>query len=307
MILEVKNLRKIYKTFSGRKIVALDDLSFEVEKGDVYGFLGPNGAGKTTTIKLILNLLKPTHGKILINGIDWRELKAKADLGYLPEQPYFYDFLTLEEHFNFFAKFFNFTSKEIHNKRDELFELVQLKGFEGLKIAECSKGMKQRFSLAQALISNPELLILDEPASGLDPIGRKDIRDIIINLKDQGKTIFFSSHEISQVEMICNKVIILNKGKLAHSGDVDNIMYADQGYEITLKNIDKTLLNELQTNSDKLYQTEKGVIIEVNNATNLYALLDKVKTTNANVFSVLPRKQSLENIFVSLVNKEKDK
>ncbi len=206
------NITKLSKTYSKDKIV--EDLSLTINKGQIFGFLGPNGAGKTTTMKMLVGLSTPSCGIIEINNSSIN--KNKELIGYMPEDPYFYDHLTAKEFLTFMQELFKNKTKDIQN----ILKLVGLEKAMHQKIQEFSKGMKQRLGLAQAIINDPQYLFLDEPLDGLDPIGRREFKEIFLNLKKEGKTIFFNSHVLSDVEEICDQIGIINKGKLIYSGDV---------------------------------------------------------------------------------------
>lgn len=215
----VDNVSQVYK--NGSK--ALDGLNLEVGKGEIFGFLGPNGAGKTTTIKLLLGFMSPTEGNVAINGIPSSNPQARAALGYLPEVANYYGFLKASEILAFYGRLNGMDKTSIKSRIQEVLDLVGLEDVGGKLIKQYSKGMQQRLGLAQALFHDPDVLILDEPMTGLDPIGRLQFRQLLQNQKKAGKTIFFSSHELSEVELICDRVAVLNKGKLKFCGPVEEI------------------------------------------------------------------------------------
>jgi ABC-2 type transport system ATP-binding protein len=204
--------------------VALQGLSLKVFSGQVFGFLGPNGAGKTTTMNVLLGFVAATSGRASIFGVDVRQPIARQRIGYLPELTYYYKFLTVEELLRFYARIFKIPSGEVERRIDATLKLVELEHARKRLIKTYSKGMQQRAGLAQALINNPDLLILDEPTSGLDPIGRMKVREIIHRLKQEGKTVFFSSHEMGEVETVCDRVAILNKGRLLVESSVAELV-----------------------------------------------------------------------------------
>lgn len=225
-IVEIKDLRVEYR---GRGIgqptrVAVDGLTLNVNSGEVFGFLGPNGAGKTTTMNVLLGFVNATAGEAKLFGVDVREPIARQRIGYLPELTYYYKFLTAEELLRFYARIFHLAKGEAEQRINELLKLVELEGVRKRTIKTYSKGMQQRIGLAQALINNPDLLILDEPTSGLDPVGRMKVREIIQRLKNEGKTVFFSSHELGEVETVCDRVAILHQGRLQVEGRVEELM-----------------------------------------------------------------------------------
>src|SRR6516162_2656081 len=224
-ILETKNLRVEFKAQSrgqARK-VAVNNLNLKVFAGEVFGFLGPNGAGKTTTMNVLLGFVNATGGEAFLFGVNVREPIARQRIGYLPELTYYYKFLTAEELLRFYAKIFRIPSAETERRIERLLKLVELEHARKRPIKTYSKGMQQRVGLAQALINNPDLLILDEPTSGLDPLGRMKVREIIQRLKNEGKTVFFSSHELGEVESVCDRVAIIHQGELKAIGRVADI------------------------------------------------------------------------------------
>ena len=226
VILKTEKLRVEYKSreLGQATKVALNGLDLEVLTGEVFGFLGPNGAGKTTTMNVLLGFVPPTSGGASLFGIDVRQPIARQRIGYLPEMTYYYKFLTAEELLRFYAKIFGLSRAEADKRIDQTLKLVELDSARKRLIKTYSKGMQQRVGLAQALINNPDLLILDEPTSGLDPLGRMKVRDIIQQLKNEGKTVFFSSHELGEVETVCDRVAIISNGDLKAVGPVQQIM-----------------------------------------------------------------------------------
>lgn len=224
-ILTIDNLRVEYparERGEGVK-VAIDALTLRVDAGEVFGFLGPNGAGKTTTMNVLLGFVPPTSGKAELFGVDVRQPVARQRIGYLPELTYYYKFLSAEELLRFYGRIFGLRGAELEQRIDALLKLVELDHARKRPIKTYSKGMQQRAGLAQALINNPDLLILDEPTSGLDPIGRMKVREIIQRLKSEGKTVFFSSHELGEVETVCDRVGIMNRGRLQAAGRVEDL------------------------------------------------------------------------------------
>ena len=225
VILQTQKLRVEYRTRELRQPVkvALAGLDLEVRAGEIFGFLGPNGAGKTTTMNVLLGFIPPTSGAASLFGIDVRQPIARQRIGYLPEMTYYYKFLSAEELLRFYAKIFGLARAEADRRIDQLLKLVELESARKRPIKSYSKGMQQRVGLAQALINNPVLLIVDEPTSGLDPLGRMKVREIIQRLKNEGKTVFFSSHELGEVESICDRVAIVHQGDLKAVGTVAEI------------------------------------------------------------------------------------
>ena len=235
-IVEINDLRVEYRSRAigqGTR-VAVDGLTLSVRTGEVFGFLGPNGAGKTTTMNVLLGFVNSTSGTARLFGVDVREPIARQRIGYLPELTYYYKFLTAEELLRFYARVFGIPKGETETRIDALLKLVELESSRKRPIKGYSKGMQQRVGLAQALINNPELLILDEPTSGLDPVGRMKVREIIQRLKNEGKTVFFSSHELGEVETVCDRVAILHEGKLRVEGRVNDLI---EKYQCNLEQV----------------------------------------------------------------------
>jgi ABC-2 type transport system ATP-binding protein len=239
-ILKTEKLRVEYGGGAARHLpkVALQGLDLAVQAGEVFGFLGPNGAGKTTTMNVLLGFVPPTSGAASLFGIDVRQPIARQRIGYLPELTYYYKFLTAEELLRFYAKIFGLSRRETDQRIEKLIALVELGHAAKRPIKTYSKGMQQRVGLAQALINNPDLLILDEPTSGLDPLGRMKVREIIQRLKNEGKTVFFSSHEMGEVETVCDRVAIIHQGELKIEGRVTDLVanyQADNLEQVFLK------------------------------------------------------------------------
>ena len=235
-IIKFEKLRVEFRTRDvGQTVkVAVNELDLAVNSGEVFGFLGPNGAGKTTAINVLLGFTNPTSGAAYLFGVNVREPIARQRIGYLPELTYYYKFLTAEELLRFYAKIFQVPKEEREKRIDDVLKLVELEQSRKRQIRTYSKGMQQRAGLAQALINNPDLLILDEPTSGLDPIGRMKVRSIIQRLRNEGKTVFFSSHELGEVETVCDRVAIMNQGELKVAGKVSDLL---QQHQLNLEQI----------------------------------------------------------------------
>jgi ABC-2 type transport system ATP-binding protein len=226
VILKTEKLRVEFTSSEFKKTtrVAVQSLDLEVQAGEIFGFLGPNGAGKTTTMNVLLGFVQPTSGAAYLFGIDVRQPIARQRIGYLPELTYYYKFLTAEELLRFYARIFGLSRIEADKRIEKLLKLVELEHASKRPIKSYSKGMQQRVGIAQALINEPDLLILDEPTSGLDPLGRMKVREIIQRLKEEGKTVFFSSHELGEVETVCDRVAIIHQGELKAVGRVSDII-----------------------------------------------------------------------------------
>ncbi|MDA1162440.1 MAG: ABC transporter ATP-binding protein [Planctomycetota bacterium] len=224
-VIQIRNLTKTYRDFWGRKKVqALNSLSLDVKKGEVFGLLGPNGSGKTTTMKLLLGLLFPTEGEISILGKPASDVSKNERIGYLPEESYLYRFLNAEETLDFYGRLFDITAEQRRRKTEELIEMVGLQQARRRQLKEYSKGMTRRIGLAQALINDPDLVLLDEPTSGLDPLGTRDMKDLILQLRDQGKTVVMCSHLLADVQDVCDRIAILYGGELKELGRVDDLL-----------------------------------------------------------------------------------
>ncbi|WP_437203757.1 ABC transporter ATP-binding protein [Planctomicrobium sp. SH664] len=224
-VIEIRNLSKTYRDFWGRpKVRALNSLSLEVKKGEIFGLLGPNGSGKTTTLKLLLGLLFPTEGQVRILGRPAHDVEKNERIGYLPEESYLYRFLNADETLDFYGRLFKMSPAVRKQRRDELIKLVGLEGARKRQLKEYSKGMTRRIGLAQALINDPELVLLDEPTSGLDPLGSADMKDMILKLRDEGKTVVMSSHLLADVQDVCDRIAILFRGELKVIGSVQDLL-----------------------------------------------------------------------------------
>ena len=225
VIVETRNLGKIYRDFWGRKKVhALKSLDLEVRRGEIFGLLGPNGSGKSTTIKLMLGLLFPTSGRCFVFGKDATDVSKNERIGYLPEESYLYKFLNADETLDFYGRLFDMSADERKERTAKLIKMVKLEHARRRQLKEYSKGMTRRIGLAQALINEPEFLVLDEPTTGLDPLGTRDMKDLILRLRDEGKTILLCSHQLADVQDVCDRVAILHQGELKELGRVDSLL-----------------------------------------------------------------------------------
>jgi len=255
-VVVVRSLEKTFCDFWGRpKAKAINEVSFEVRKGEVFGLLGPNGSGKSTTIKVLLGLLNPTRGVVRIFGRSPRDVKTKERIGYLPEESYLYRYLNSEETLDFFGGLFALDSKEKKRRSEQLLEMVGLKGVQMRTVGEFSKGMQRRIGLAQALINDPDLVILDEPTAGMDPIGCREIKDLILNLKARGKTVVLSSHLLADVEDVCDRAVIYYGGKVQQYGTLDELLTERDTVQFTMpalgEEAQKEVLEVMQRHADK--------------------------------------------------------
>ena len=245
--ISIQNLTKIYPIpFKREKVVAVHDLSLAVEPGQVYGLLGPNGSGKSTTMKIVLGLVSPTAGKTEIFGRDSRTVESREDVGFLPENPYFYKFLTGTETLHFYGKICGLSGAKLRERTRELLALVGLENAADRRIGGYSKGMLQRIGLAQAMVQEPRLLVLDEPTAGVDPAGSREIRDLILDFKRRGITVLLCSHLLGQVQEICDRIGILHQGVLVREGKLDELISIESQTELILENATPELLAEIQ-------------------------------------------------------------
>lgn len=305
-IIEIENLSKDYEVgfWKKKKVRALDNLNLQVEGGQIFGFLGGNGAGKTTTIKILMSLMFPTTGTARILGSDISDVKMHRRIGYCPENPYFYDYLKASELMNYFGELFGLDSVKRKQKTAELLTRVGLDEKDWNKqLRKFSKGMLQRVGLAQSLINEPEIVFLDEPMSGLDPIGRREIRELISDLRDKGTTVFMSTHILSDIEALCDNVAILRNGKLAATGNLTDLLSNSgekQSFEITVKGVAaeslKTSIGEVAGLS--FAAKPNGANINVSDEKDIEKVLQATHKAGGNLVSIQPVRQSLEELFV---------
>jgi ABC-2 type transport system ATP-binding protein len=277
---------------------SLDNLSFQVNEGEVFGFLGPNGAGKTTTMKLLMGLIFPTSGTARVRGRSIDDTEVHREIGYLPEQPYFYDYLTARELLDYYARFANYGAVERGKRVERFLERVGLAAAGDLQLRKFSKGMLQRVGIAQAILHDPPVVIFDEPMSGLDPVGRREVRDIMLDLKRQGRTVFFSTHILSDAEMLCDRVAVLAAGKLQGVGAPREI--------VAMKAHSMEILFELR--EGRALPVELAEATKIGGRTRitvpeeqLYATLEQLRGCEARLLSVSPVHPTLEDYFFQLV------
>jgi ABC-2 type transport system ATP-binding protein len=300
--IEIQNLTKDYEVgfWRKRKVRALDGLSLSVEPGQIFGFLGANGAGKTTTLKLLMGLIYPTGGAARILGRDIADTSMHARIGYLPENPYFYDYLTAREFLNYCAQLFGQDSPARSRRAEEILALVNLdnKSWDR-QLRKFSKGMLQRVGLAQALVNDPLVVFLDEPMSGLDPVGRREVRDLIASLRTQGKTVFMCSHILSDIEVLCDNVAILKGGRLAHAGSLDELRARESALiEVIVTGADAATMNQQLGSAAKVTTTASGLRIEVADEKEVDEVIAALRRGKGKLVSVQPVRQSLEDLFL---------
>jgi ABC-2 type transport system ATP-binding protein len=299
--IEFREVTKVYpRRFRGQEIAALTNVSFEVAPADVCAFLGPNGAGKTTSISILMGFLFADSGDIRVLGYPPGDVRAKQAIGFLPENFAFYKYMTAPKLLRFHAELAGLPAAEAAALIPTLLEKVKLNGYEALKIGKFSRGMVQRLGIAQALISDPQLVVLDEPTSGLDPAGRKDVRDMILALKAEGKTIFLSSHILSEVEQICDRVIIIDKGRLVRAGTLNELLGPGDHVEIAVDQLPEQLEPSLAEMGAQVERTAYGARIMVS-VTRKREAAELLWASGSDVISIVPVKNSLEELFLKLV------
>lgn len=300
-VLKTEGLTKDYRTgFWRTRVRVLHDLNLEVQQGEIFGYLGPNGAGKTTTLNLLMGLIHPTAGRAWILDRDVSDVAVKAQVGFLPENPYFYNYLTGREFLDFYGQLFGIPSHERRRRIEELLDKVGLAHTGGLQLRKYSKGMLQRIGLAQALINDPQVVVLDEPMTGLDPVGRKEIRDLILDLKARGKTVFFSTHIVPDVEMICDRLGIIVAGRLIRVGRLEELLGSEvESIEITASGLDEGTCTEIAQWSIRppVHQQEKALfaVKTEKDASQALALLVE---RGASIHAVHPQRRTLEEHFL---------
>jgi ABC-2 type transport system ATP-binding protein len=305
-VVEINNLTKDYNVGFWRKrtVRALDSLSLTVNEGEIFGFLGANGAGKTTTLKLLMRLIFPTSGDARILGHDIGDVAMHERIGYLPENPYFYDYLTAREFLEYCGQLFGYTKNDRAQRSADLLARVHLdeKRWD-IQLRKFSKGMLQRVGLAQALINDPAIVFLDEPMSGLDPVGRREVRDLIASLRQEGKTIFMCSHILSDIEVLCDRVAILKKGKLAQVGYLDELRQRNGNtnqVEILATGTDVDTLKTHLNGNNKVHIrfTPSGIRLEVPDEKDIDEIIFALRKAGGKLVSVQPVRQSLEELFI---------
>jgi ABC-2 type transport system ATP-binding protein len=299
--IRIENLQKAFRLgFIPKTKGILKGITFSVREGEIFGYLGPNGAGKTTTIKCLLGLIFPDRGTIEIFGQPHLSARARQSLGFLPENPYFYDYLTAREFLAFTADLFGLKSRDKSERIAGLLKLVGLERAAGLQLRKFSRGMLQRIGLAQALVNDPRLVILDEPLGGLDPLGRKEIRDIILRFKQDGKTVFFTSHILQDIEMICDHVAIIVGGRVVKQGALRELVSEKVLFtEMTVSGLPAEAFRGL---GESVSTQGERVLLKVYNERRVDEIMGLVRENKGRIVSLSPRTETLEDIFVETVS-----
>jgi ABC-2 type transport system ATP-binding protein len=298
-VLSIENLRKSYPIgfLHRRRRLVLDDLSLAVERGEVFGYLGPNGSGKTTTLKVLMGLVFADSGRLSILGRPLEDSSWRARVGYLPENPYFYDYLTAREYLDYAGRLFDLTPETRRTRTEELLKRVGLRKAADLAVRRFSKGMLQRLGIAQALVNDPELVFLDEPMSGLDPIGRHLVRNLILELKRAGKTVFFSTHILPDAETLCDRVALIRAGRLVDVGRLDQILKLDVTHvDVLVSGLDEAAVRALPAGVDASVALGDRWRLQVKEPA-VGAVVRGVEERRGHVLSVQPIRQSLEEYF----------
>src|SRR5450755_513055 len=302
--IETEAIGKIYRSrFGGRQIRAVTNLSLRVPRGVKFGLLGANGAGKTTFVKMLLSAVIPSSGSASLFGRDAREPEARRPVGYLPENHRFPTYLTGQGMLDFYAKLSGVDARERRRRIPELLQQVGLREWSDVRIKKYSKGMLQRLGLAQALMHKPQLLVLDEPTDGVDPVGRRDIRDILNSLTDTGVTVFINSHLLSEVEVFCDYVAILKKGELAVEGRISDLV-AGRGYRIAVSSLPERAVDELRSIAISIVRGDEGVEIQAATREEANAIIDKVRAAGGLVEGMSASSTSLEEVFIRTTRPE---
>jgi ABC-2 type transport system ATP-binding protein len=304
--LAIQGLSKSYRVghLRGRRRPALVDLTLDVPRGEIFGYLGPNGSGKTTTLKVLMGIVRPDSGTASVLGVPLEQRAWRHSVGYLPENPYLYDYLTAREYLDYVGRLFARPRRPRRERAAALLEAVGLSRSADWPMRRYSKGMLQRVGLAQALVNDPELVILDEPMSGLDPIGRRMVRDLIVELKAQGKTVFFSTHILPDAEALCDRVALLRGGRLVQVGSLDRILQIDVSHlEVLVSGLDEAAVASLPAGVRSSRRLGERWRLEVDEGA-LGTAVQAVEAARGRILSVSPVRQSLEDYFVKEMGEE---
>ncbi|MEW5977050.1 MAG: ABC transporter ATP-binding protein [Acidobacteriota bacterium] len=303
-VILTSKLTKIYRAgfWKNRSLCALDQLDLQVFENEVFGYLGPNGAGKSTTLKLLMSLIYPTSGTAEILGKPVTDVSTRHHIGYLPENPFFYEYLTAQEFLSYYAGLFDLPPLKISQRVEHLLKLTDVYHARKLQLRKFSKGMIQRVGIAQALVNDPKIVFLDEPMSGLDPIGRREVRDLILRLKKEGKTVFFSTHILNDVETLCDRVGVLCRGRLIGSGRLNELISQEVSHmEVIVDNVSLETLREVLDSTVPIRQTGSTLQLELTTDRPVGPLVSAVEGAGGKILSATPVRQTMEDYFFNLL------
>ncbi|MFO8082410.1 MAG: ABC transporter ATP-binding protein [Armatimonadota bacterium] len=305
LAIRTENLTKIYDVGWGRQNIGIQDLTLSVEEGQIFGLVGPNGSGKTTTLKLLLGLIFPTEGTAEVLGEPLGSPNYKARIGYLPEGPYFYEHLNAPELLKMYGSLFGLGGPSLDKRIQELLELVDMWERRDYRVANYSRGMRQRVGVAQALINDPDLLFFDEPTAGLDPIGAKDIREVILELRNRGKTVFLCSHLLKEMEPICDNIAILAGARLITRGRVEDLLESDEAnYRVEARDISEDTLADLTEHAQDIVWLDETCRARFNDRQQAFDAAKMLEDAGAHLLTVGPDRRTLEEVFIETVGEE---
>jgi ABC-2 type transport system ATP-binding protein len=302
LAIQVENLHKTYvSSFGSRRVEALAGIDLEVARGEVFGLLGPNGAGKTTAVKILLDLTRPTRGSATILGIPVSDPKSRLRVGYLPEGHRFPGYLTARETLSIFGRMSGMSASDLKGRIPMMLERVHLGGWLDVRVKKFSKGMTQRLGLAAALVHDPEVLLLDEPTDGVDPVGRREIRDLLKDEAKRGRAIFLNSHLLSEIELTCDRVAVLRKGKVAAAGRIEDLTRREPRYRFAASPIGDDLVASFREMGAGIERQNGHLLLSVRDIEHLNALVDRARSAGSQLHEVSPLRSTLEDVFVDLV------
>jgi ABC-2 type transport system ATP-binding protein len=304
-VIRIENLQKTFRSFIGGKTVhALQGVNMNVKQGEIFGLLGPNGAGKTTLVKILLGIAFASGGEAYLFEEHSAHARSRDRVGYLPERHKYPRFLKGKEVLQYYSKLSGMSSQRRRDAIPQLLKMVRMDEWQNVKMGKYSKGMAQRLGLATAMIADPDLLVLDEPTDGVDPVGRKEIRDVLMDLKKRGKTIFLNSHLLSEVEMICDKIAVLDKGKVVMEGGVEELTAGDNSYTIEVEAIGEEIVETLRSKIAGLVIDKKTIVVTCENISDLNALIDTLRSNNVMIEEIRRKRISLEDMFIDVISKQ---
>ena len=300
----VSGARKVYTVFPQTKRVAVEDVSITVPVGAIHGLLGPNGAGKTTTLKMLLGLVRPDAGTFRVLGLDSRSRAGRAELGFLPEQPYFPPQLSAAQAMRLYARLAGLPEREIKPRTAQLLELVGLAGQQRTLLSAFSRGMLQRLGIAQAIVGRPKVVVLDEPASGLDPLGQRDVRNLMLMLRDDGATVLLSSHQLSEVEAVCDRVSIMSRGRVAAEGPIHELLGVAAATSVTVSGLSGDVPPALTALAGEATVVEGGLLLFSVPDASVRRVVDAVDDAGGTIVAVAPKRESLEDYFTRMLSND---